>query len=137
VHMGAKNQATMIARPEPDLHAVDPEIDALIRQEDIRQRDSLRLIASENYVSRAVMSATGTSLTNKYAEGYPGKRYYEGMDFVDPIESLAIARARELFAAEHANVQPYSGSPANLAALLALCSPATPSSASPCPRAAT
>lgn len=121
--MGAKNQATMIARPEPDLHAVDPEIDALIRQEDIRQRDSLRLIASENYVSRAVMAATGTSLTNKYAEGYPGKRYYEGMDFVDPIESLAIARARELFAAEHANVQPYSGSPANLAALLALCSP--------------
>ena len=121
--LGAKNQSTMIARPEPDLHAVDPEIDALVRQEDTRQRDSLRLIASENYVSRAVLQATGTSLTNKYAEGYPGKRYYEGMDFVDPIESLAIARARELFAAEHANVQPYSGSPANLAALLALCQP--------------
>jgi glycine hydroxymethyltransferase len=113
----------MTARPEPELRAVDPEIDALIRQEDIRQRDSLRLIASENYVSRAVLAATGTCLTNKYAEGYPGKRYYEGMDFVDPIETLAIARARELFAAEHANVQPYSGSPANLAALLALCQP--------------
>jgi glycine hydroxymethyltransferase len=70
-----------------------------------------------------VLTATATSLTNKYAEGYPGKRYYEGMDFIDPIESLAIARARELFAAEHANVQPYSGSPANLAALLALCQP--------------
>jgi glycine hydroxymethyltransferase len=111
----------MIASPEPDLRAVDPEIDALIRQEDTRQRDSLRLIASENYVSRAVLQATGTSLTNKYAEGYPGKRYYEGMDYVDPIESLAIARARQLFGAEHANVQPYSGSPANLAALLALC----------------
>jgi len=121
--MGAKTRVTMTVRPEPDLRAVDPEIDALIRQEDIRQRDSLRLIASENYVSRAVLAATGTSLTNKYAEGYPGKRYYEGMDFVDPIESLAIARARELFAAEHANVQPYSGSPANLAALLALCQP--------------
>jgi glycine hydroxymethyltransferase len=113
----------MIARPDPDLRTVDPEIDALIRQEDIRQRDSLRLIASENYVSRAVLAATGTTLTNKYAEGYPGKRYYEGMDFIDPIETLAIARARELFAAEHANVQPYSGSPANLAAMLALCQP--------------
>jgi glycine hydroxymethyltransferase len=92
-------------------------------QEDARQRDSLRLIASENYASRAVLTATASSLTNKYAEGYPGKRYYEGMDFIDPLESLAIARARELFAAEHANVQPYSGSPANLAALLALCQP--------------
>ncbi|MCY1053488.1 serine hydroxymethyltransferase [Nannocystis sp. SCPEA4] len=106
---------------DPELSAADPEIFALIEQEDARQRDSLRLIASENYVSRAVLAATGSSLTNKYAEGYPGKRYYEGMDFVDPIESLAVARARELFGADHANVQPYSGSPANLAALLALC----------------
>lgn len=106
---------------EPDLSAVDPEISALITKEDARQRDSLRLIASENYASRAVLQATGTSLTNKYAEGYPGKRYYEGMDYIDPIESLAIARAKQLFGAEHANVQPYSGSPANLAALLALC----------------
>ncbi len=108
---------------EPDLSAADPEISALIAQEDARQRDSLRLIASENYVSRAVLEASGSSLTNKYAEGYPGKRYYEGMDFVDPIESIAVARAKQLFGAEHANVQPYSGSPANLAALLALCSP--------------
>ncbi|WAS97880.1 serine hydroxymethyltransferase [Nannocystis punicea] len=106
---------------DPELSAADPEIFALIEQEDARQRDSLRLIASENYVSKAVLAATGSSLTNKYAEGYPGKRYYEGMDFVDPIESLAVARARELFGADHANVQPYSGSPANLAALLALC----------------
>ncbi len=113
----------MIARTEPDLHEVDPEIEALMRKEDARQRDSLRLIASENYASRAVLTATAGSLTNKYAEGYPGKRYYEGMDFIDPIESIAIARARQLFAAEHANVQPYSGSPANLAALLALCQP--------------
>ena len=111
----------MSSAREPDLSSADPEIHALIEREDARQRDSLRLIASENYVSRAVLQATGSSLTNKYAEGYPGKRYYEGMDFVDPVESLAIARARELFGAEHANVQPYSGSPANLAALLALC----------------
>ena len=113
----------MQARPEPELREVDPEVDALIRKEDIRQRDSLRLIASENYASRAVLEATSSSLTNKYAEGYPGKRYYEGMDFIDPLESLAIARARALFGAEHANVQPYSGSPANLAAMLALCQP--------------
>ncbi len=110
-------------RSEPALRDVDPEIDALIRQEDTRQHDSLRLIASENYASKAVLAATGSSLTNKYAEGYPGKRYYEGMDFVDPVESLAIARAKRLFGAEHANVQPYSGSPANLAAMLALCQP--------------
>ena len=113
----------MQPRSEPDLRAVDPEVDALIRQEDDRQRDSLRLIASENYASKAVLQASASSLTNKYAEGYPGKRYYEGMDFIDPLETLAIARARELFGAEHANVQPYSGSPANLAALLALCQP--------------
>ncbi len=106
---------------EPDLREADPEIFALIEAEDRRQRDSLRLIASENYASKAVLQATGTSLTNKYAEGYPGRRYYEGMDFVDPIETLAIDRAKELFGAEHANVQPYSGSPANLAVLLGLC----------------
>ncbi|MGB1274682.1 MAG: serine hydroxymethyltransferase, partial [Nannocystaceae bacterium] len=108
---------------DPTLAQVDPELAALIGREEQRQRDSLRLIASENYVSRAVLEATGTCLTNKYAEGYPGRRYYEGMDFVDPIETLAIERAKALFGAEHANVQPYSGSPANLAALLALCKP--------------
>ncbi|MCB1299679.1 MAG: serine hydroxymethyltransferase, partial [Microthrixaceae bacterium] len=111
------------ANQEPDLKTADPELYSLIRKEDARQKDSIRLIASENYASRAVLEATGTSLTNKYAEGYPGRRYYEGMDFVDPIEELAIRRAKALFGADHANVQPYSGSPANLAALLALCEP--------------
>jgi glycine hydroxymethyltransferase len=107
----------------PDLKTVDPAIAELIAAEDRRQRDSLRLIASENYASAAVLEATGSSLTNKYAEGYPSKRYYEGMDFIDPLETLAIDRAKALFGAEHANVQPYSGSPANLAVLLALCEP--------------
>lgn len=109
--------------PEADLPQADPELWALMKGEDARQRDSLRLIASENYVSPAVLQASASVLTNKYAEGYPGKRYYEGMDFVDPIETLAIDRAKALFSAEHANVQPYSGSPANLAVLLALCEP--------------
>ena len=77
------------------------------------------MIASENYVSAAVLEATGTVLTNKYSEGYPGKRYYEGQQFIDPIEKLAIARAQALFGVDHANVQPYSGSPANLAVYLA------------------
>ncbi len=113
----------MNASGEPDLREVDPEIFGLIEAEDRRQRDSLRLIASENYASKAVLQATGTSLTNKYAEGYPGRRYYEGMECVDPIETLAVDRAKELFGAEHANVQPYSGSPANLAVLLGLCDP--------------
>jgi glycine hydroxymethyltransferase len=111
------------ARRDPPLAEADPELWRLIRGEDARQRDSLRLIASENYVSRAVLEASSASLTNKYAEGYPGRRYYEGMDFVDPIEQLAIDRAKALFGAEHANVQPYSGSPANLAVLLGLVKP--------------
>ena len=109
--------------PEASLPQADPELWALMKGEDARQRDSLRLIASENYVSPAVLQASASVLTNKYAEGYPGKRYYEGMDFVDPIETLAIDRAKALFSADHANVQPYSGSPANLAVLLALCEP--------------
>ncbi len=108
---------------EPVLAEADPEVFSLIEQEDARQRDSLRLIASENYASRAVLEAAASTLTNKYAEGYPGRRYYEGMDFIDPLESLARDRAKRLFGAEHANVQPYSGSPANLAVLLALCDP--------------
>lgn len=109
--------------PATVLAEADPEVWGLMQSEDTRQRDSLRLIASENYVSAAVLRASASSLTNKYAEGYPGKRYYEGMDFVDPLEELAIGRAKALFGAEHANVQPYSGSPANLAVLLALCEP--------------
>src|SRR5690348_16505735 len=81
------------------------------------------MIASENYVSPAVLEATGTVLTNKYSEGYPGKRYYEGQRFIDPLEQLTIDRAKSLFGVDHANVQPYSGSPANLAVYLALAKP--------------
>src|SRR3954467_10420624 len=105
------------------LHAVDPEIADLIAAEERRQRDKIRLIASENYVSGAVLAATGTVLTNKYSEGYPGKRYYEGQQFIDRIEQLCIDRAKALFGADHANVQPYSGSPANLAVYLAFAKP--------------
>ncbi len=105
------------------LERTDPEIAALVRQEQQRQYESIRLIPSENYVSAAVLEATGTILTNKYSEGYPGKRYYEGQEFIDPIESIARERARRLFGAEHANVQPYSGSPANLAVYYALVEP--------------
>ena len=103
--------------------AVDPEIAGLIAAEERRQRDSIRLIASENYASAAVMAATGSVLTNKYSEGYPGKRYYEGQQFIDRVEQLCIDRAKSLFGAEHANVQPYSGSPANLAVYLAFVKP--------------
>jgi glycine hydroxymethyltransferase len=105
------------------LRAVDPEIADLIKAEERRQRDKIRLIASENYVSSAVLAATGSVLTNKYSEGYPGKRYYEGQQFIDPVETLAIDRAKALFGAEHANVQPYSGSPANLAVYFAFLEP--------------
>lgn len=101
----------------------DPEIAALVRAEERLQAETLRMIASENYVSAAVLEATGSVLTNKYSEGYPGRRYYEGQQNVDPIEELARARARALFRAEHANVQPYSGSPANLALYLAFAKP--------------
>jgi glycine hydroxymethyltransferase len=103
----------------PAIAAVDPEIARLIADEEARQHRCVRLIASENYASAAVMAATGTVLTNKYSEGYPGKRYYEGQRYIDQIESLAIDRARALFGADHANVQPYSGSPANLAVYFA------------------
>jgi len=105
------------------LHAVDPEIADLIAAEERRQRDKIRLIASENYVSGAVLAATGSVLTNKYSEGYPGKRYYEGQQVIDRLEQLCIDRAKALFGAEHANVQPYSGSPANLAVYLAFVKP--------------
>ncbi|MGK5643269.1 serine hydroxymethyltransferase, partial [Streptomyces sp. URMC 126] len=85
--------------------------------------ETLRLIPSENYVSPAVLEATGTVLQNKYSEGYPGRRYYEGQQNIDPVETLAIERAKALFGTEHANVQPYSGSPANLAVYLAFAEP--------------
>ncbi|HET7500244.1 MAG TPA: serine hydroxymethyltransferase [Kofleriaceae bacterium] len=105
------------------LSTVDPEIAELIAAEERRQRDKIRLIASENYVSGAVLAATGSVLTNKYSEGYPGKRYYEGQQLIDRIEQLCIDRAKALFGADHANVQPYSGSPANLAVYLAFVKP--------------
>ncbi|MGZ4144901.1 MAG: serine hydroxymethyltransferase [Actinomycetota bacterium] len=105
------------------LHATDPEIAGLILAEERRERDSIRLIPSENYVSHAVLAATGSVLQNKYSEGYPGKRYYEGQQIIDPLETIAIERAKALFHAEHANVQPYSGSPANLAVYLAFLKP--------------
>jgi len=101
----------------------DPEVAALIAGEEKRQFSTIRLIPSENYASRAVLEATGSVFTNKYSEGYVGKRYYEGQQFVDPLETLAITRAKALFGAEHANVQPYSGSPANLAVYLAFLKP--------------
>jgi glycine hydroxymethyltransferase len=101
----------------------DPEVHALIRQEAERQEQGLELIASENFTSRAVMEAAGSVLTNKYAEGYPGRRYYGGCEVVDRVEQLAISRALELFGGEHANVQPHSGTQANLAAYLAVMNP--------------
>lgn len=101
----------------------DPEIAKIIDLEKRRQSEGLELIASENYVSRAVLQAVGSVLTNKYAEGYPGKRYYNGCEFVDDVEALAIARAKQLFGAAHANVQPHSGSQANFAAYVALIQP--------------
>ncbi len=106
-----------------NLRNLDPILAELIEQEEGRQRDKIRLIASENYVSRAVLEATGTVLTNKYSEGYQGRRYYRGQQFIDQIETLAVERAKALFGAEHANVQPYSGSPANLAVYLAFMNP--------------
>jgi glycine hydroxymethyltransferase len=105
------------------LEQYDPQIYELIRQEEVRQSGSIRLIPSENYVSRAVMMASASCLTNKYAEGYPGKRYYEGQQVTDLIEKVAQDRARKVFKADHANVQPYSGSVANMAAYAALIEP--------------
>ncbi len=105
------------------LESVDPEIFQAIRNERSRQNYGLELIASENFVSRAVLEATGSVLTNKYSEGYPGKRYYGGCEFVDVVEQLAIDRAKELFGAEHANVQPHSGTSANMAVYFAVLKP--------------
>ncbi len=109
-------------RREP-LYELDPDLNELLRAELRRQQETLELIASENFASRAVLEATGSVLTNKYAEGYPGARYYGGCDVIDAVEQLAIDRCKDLFGAEHANVQPHSGSSANLAALFALLDP--------------
>jgi len=105
------------------LHQTDPETFALCQAEAKRQDEKIRLIPSENYVSAAVLEASASVFTNKYSEGYPGKRYYEGQQHVDPLERLAIERAKTLFGADHVNVQPYSGSPANLAVYLAFLKP--------------
>jgi glycine hydroxymethyltransferase len=106
-----------------DVLSTDPELAELLDLEARRQSETLALIPSENHASAAVLAASGTVLTNKYSEGYPGKRYYEGQQIIDQVESLAIERAQRLFGVEHANVQPYSGSPANLAVYLAFLSP--------------
>ncbi len=112
------------------LSAVDPEIDSLIQAEIGRQQENIELIASENFVPIAILQAAGSVLTNKYAEGYPGARYYGGCQFIDGVERLAIARAKALFGAAHANVQPHSGSQANAAVYYAALEPGIPSS--PC-----
>lgn len=106
-----------------ELTRTDPDIAGLIQREAERQASVLRMIPSENYASKAVMEATGSILTNKYSEGYPDARYYQGQEYIDKVELLAQGRARDLFGAEHANVQPYSGSPANMAVYLALLKP--------------
>ncbi len=109
--------------PIPHLDSEDPEIAALVHDEARRQSEKIRLIPSENYVSLAVLEASGSVLTNKYSEGYPGRRYYEGQQLIDPLETIARERAKALFGVDHANVQPYSGSPANLAVYLAFAQP--------------
>ena len=106
-----------------DIHAVDPEIAAAITAEFDRQNSHIELIASENWVSPAVMSAMGSILTNKYAEGYPGKRYYGGCECVDVVEELARERAKKLFGCEYVNVQPHSGAQANMAVQFAILKP--------------
>lgn len=107
----------------PNIQSQDPLIYEIIKREEQRQKEGIELIASENYVSRAVLEAMGSVLTNKYSEGYPGKRYYGGNEIIDQAETLAIERAKELFDAEHVNIQPLSGSPANLAVYMALLNP--------------
>ena len=106
-----------------NLRREDEEIFSAMAKELQRQRDHIELIASENFTSPAVMEATGSHLTNKYAEGYPGRRFYGGCEYVDVVEDIARERAKQLFGAEHANVQPHSGSQANVAVYLALCKP--------------
>src|SRR6185369_6309515 len=107
----------------PNIQAEDLAVYEIIKREEQRQKEGIELIASENYVSRPVLEAMGSILTNKYSEGYPGKRYYGGNEIIDQAESLSINRAKELFGAEHVNVQPLSGSPANLAVYMGLLNP--------------
>ena len=125
---GPKDRMNLLTEPTPGtrerpLTETDPAIAAVLADETTRQNSGLELIASENFVSRAVLEAAGSVLTNKYAEGYPGRRYYGGCEHVDVAESLAIERALALFGAERANVQPHSGAQANMAAYFALIDP--------------
>src|ERR1700753_1607284 len=113
----------MFDRAQSTIANVDPELWAAINDENRRQEDHIELIASENYTSPAVMAAQGSQLTNKYAEGYPGKRYYGGCEFVDVVERLAIERVLRLFHADRANVQPPSGAQANMSVLMACLNP--------------
>src|ERR671918_2292261 len=115
--------AAALSPMQRSLAEVDPEIARAIRDETTRQAEGLELIASENFVSSAILEAAGSVLTNKYAEGYPGKRYYGGCEFVDVAESLAISRAKALFGADHANVQPHSGTQANMSVYVTLLQP--------------
>src|SRR5215216_5287477 len=115
--------AASLSPMQRSLADTDPEIARAIRSETMRQTEGLELIASENFVSQAILEAAGSVMTNKYAEGYPGKRYYGGCEFVDVAESLAIARAKEIFGAEHVNVQPHSGAQANMAVYFTLLQP--------------
>src|SRR5215471_9943777 len=114
---------SIVARPVASLQEVDPEVYSLIARDRDRHSRTLNFIASENYASPAVLECLASHLNVKYAEGYPHARYYQGVGLVDDIEQLAIDRARQLFGAEHANVQPYSGSPANMAVYFALLRP--------------
>src|SRR3954462_10694912 len=113
----------MFGRSQSTVVSVDPEVWAAIQNENRRQEDHVELIASENYVSPAVLAAQGSQLTNKYAEGYPGKRYYGGCEYVDLAEQLAIDRAKQLFGCGYANVQPHSGSQANQAVYMSVLRP--------------
>ncbi|MGH2542336.1 MAG: serine hydroxymethyltransferase, partial [Ardenticatenaceae bacterium] len=120
--MGIQEREALVP-PLVTLEEIDPEVAAIVEAEQGRQRDELELIASENYVSANVLRVMGSVLTNKYAEGYPGRRYYGGCEVVDEAERLAQARAKALFGAEHVNVQPHSGSQANAAVYMALLEP--------------
>src|SRR5690606_15129456 len=106
-----------------ELRASDPAVADIIAREADRQRETIELIASENFTSGSVIEAMGSVLTNKYAEGYPGRRYYGGCEVVDEVENLAIERARQIFGAEHVNVQPHSGAQANMAAMMSVLQP--------------
>ncbi len=116
-------QRSSFASAYPTIEKQDPELFRMLVDEGERQQNSLELIASENHVSPAVLEAVGSVLTNKYAEGYPGKRYYGGCKYVDQVEDLAINRAKQIFQCEHVNVQPHSGSQANMAVYMAVLEP--------------